>query len=145
MPGPAVFDNPYRESRDVHGVAVTILQGKTDDRGLQLESAYRSRTVVAGSIHELMLTDEEAEPGRQVDRVGLIAFFEVVRPGVLLVGAEVEIAGKPVGRIAGFDDTHMPNHQNICLVAGELIDARDLDIHVDDEIVIRQGHLGLAR
>lgn len=144
MPGPEVFDNPYRESRDVHGVTVTVLQGKTDDRGLRLEAAYRSRAVVAGSIHELMLTDEDAEPGKRVDRVGLIAFFEVVQAGVLLVGAEVEIAGKVVGRIAGFDDTHMPNHQNICLVADKLVDARDLDIHVEDEIVIRQRHLEQA-
>ncbi len=133
MTGPGVFTNPYHANRTVTGRIVTVLQGKRPDRGLKLER-LDSRAVVRGAIHELMVTNEPAQPGDDVDRVGLIGFFEVEAAGVILVGSEVRVDGSPVGHVCGFDNTHMPNHQNICIKAQKLVDAIDLGVDLKSEV-----------
>jgi hypothetical protein len=137
MAGPFVFGmNPYVSKSAVVGRVVAVLRGVTDRRGLYL-TEYRSRAVPAGQIHELMVTDEQAPVESTVNRVALIAFFEVTEGGVLLIGDRVTIGGKQVGELAGFDETHMPNHLNICL-RGERNDGATLAIGVGDEVRIER-------
>lgn len=138
MTGPEVFGStPYAANRPVEGRLVTVLRGVTGERGLALEG-YRSRAVITGHIHEFMTTDEqEAAPCTTVDRVALIGFFEVERSGVLLVGAEVMIGSRMLGTIAGFDNTHMPNHQNICIRVDDFRDGVDLGFGVGDPVSVR--------
>jgi Family of unknown function (DUF6917) len=133
MSGPEVFgSNPYAENRVISGELVTVLRGVTDERGLKLER-YRSRAVGAGQVHELMITDTPGvAPGDTVDRVALIGFVEVSRSGVLLVGSRVMVGEHELGVIAGFDDTHMPNHQNICLQTANLQDGVQLGLVVGE-------------
>lgn len=137
MAGPDVFGtNPYLDNRPVGGELVTLLQGVTGERGLVLEE-YRSRAVIGGQVHELMTTDQpEAGPGVVVDRVALIGFFEVKNSGVLLVGCEVAVGSRTIGVVAGFNDTHMPNHQNICVRVDELRDGASLDLRVGGPVRI---------
>lgn len=144
MAGPDVFGtNPYLDSRPVDGELVTLLQGVTEARGLVLEE-YRSRAVIAGQVHELMTTDQpEAGPDTSVNRVALIGFFEVANSGVLLVGSEVMIGSHPIGVLAGFNDTHMPNHQNICIRVSDLRDGASLNLAVGDPV--RFGPAGEER
>jgi hypothetical protein len=138
MSGPAVFGtNPYVAKSDVTGRVVAVLRGVTDRRGLYL-TAFRSRAVPAGEIHELMITDEECDVESTVNRVALIAFFEVDQGGVILLDDTVTIGERTVGAVAGFDETHMPNHQNICL-RGELDDGDGLGIQVGDPVRIARG------
>jgi hypothetical protein len=130
MSGPDVFGaDPYSENRAVHGELVTVLRGVSERRGLQLE-AFRSRATPSGQIHELMSTDEPAEPGARVDRVALLGFFEVTSGGVLLIGSEVRVAGRLLGTLAGFNATHMPNHQNICIRVDRLQDGEAMGISI---------------
>jgi hypothetical protein len=129
MSGPLVFGtNPYADKSPVCGRIVAVLRGVSDRRGLHLE-AYRSRALPRFGIHEFMITDEQVDVKSTVNRVALLAFFEVTDGGVILLQDRVRIRGIDIGTIAGFDDTHMPNHQNICL-AGELQDgvARGLQL-----------------
>ena len=133
MSGPAVFGkNPYVAKSDVTGHVVAVLRGVTDRRGLYL-TAYRSRAVPKGEIHELMITDEEGDVETTVNRVALIAFFEVAEGGVILLDDQVTIGTRVIGTVAGFDETHMPNHQNICL-RGELRDGESIEIRVGDAV-----------
>lgn len=134
MSGPMVFANPYASSAPVVGRVVAVLRGVTEHRGLLL-AGHRSRAVVAGAVHELMITDEDARLEGRVDRVALLAFFEIVEAGVILLDAAVTIADVPVGVVAGFDETHMPNHQNICL-RGDLRDGETRLIAVGDRVEI---------
>lgn len=137
MSGPEVFGTrPYASNRDVVGSLVTVLRGVTARRGLQLE-AFRSRGVRAGDIHELMVTDEEAEPGSRADRVGLIGFFEVEQAGVVLVGADVYAGGTVIGTVAGFNHTHMPNHLNICVRRNDVVDGVQLGCELEDRVRFR--------
>ena len=138
MSGPAVFGkNPYVAKSDVTGRVVAVLRGVTDQRGLYL-TAFRSRAVPAGAVHELMITDEDLDVESTVNRVALIAFFEVLDGGVILLEDQVTIGEQLVGTVAGFDETHMPNHQNICL-RGELKDGETLNIGVGDRVTIARG------
>jgi hypothetical protein len=129
-----VFANPYVAKSPVSGRVVAVLRGVTEQRGLQILE-HRSRAVPVGEIHELMITDEQVDRNSTVNRVALLAFFEVTEGGVLLVDDQVTIGDDVVGVLAGFDETHMPNHQNVCL-RGELSDGEARAIRVGDRVVI---------
>jgi hypothetical protein len=132
---PQVFGaDPYSSKSPVIGRVVAVLRGRTEQRALQI-TAFRSRAVPAGEIHELMVTDEAAELESQVNRVALVAFFEITSGGVILVGDRVLAGETEIGVVAGFDETHMPNHQNICL-RGEWIDGESRALMLEQEIRI---------
>jgi hypothetical protein len=138
MTGPEVFgSNPYVSKTDVVGRIVVVLKGVTDCRGLIIED-FRSRAVRAGDVHEFMITDEPVDIGVTVDRVALLAFFEVTEAGVILLGDRVTIDRVHVGAVAGFNETHMPNHQNICL-AGEVRDGLMLGVRLGSEVRIARA------
>jgi len=134
MSGPMVFGDPYASSSAVVGRVVAVLRGVTETRGLAL-AGHRSRAVTTGAVHELMITDEDARQEGRVDRVALLAFVEILEAGVILLDADVTIGDASVGVIGGFDETHMPNHQNICL-RGDLQDGESRSIAVGDKVVI---------
>jgi len=116
------------------GRVVAVLRGTTEQRGLQITS-YRSRAVPVGEIHELMITDEDASLESTVNRVALLAFFEITSGGVVLIGDRVVAGEVDLGVVAGFDETHMPNHQNICLL-GTWLDGADVGIELDAVVQI---------
>ena len=123
----------YGFRRPVEGVVVALLHVTFEKRGLELIQS-KSRALRNPEIHELMVTDEqEAGPGGKVDRVSAVAFFEVTRGGLAVVDDDLKITGKSIGRIAGFDMTHMPNHMNI-LVKAESFEVQT--IRVGDGILI---------
>ncbi len=98
---------------------VALLHITFQKRGLKLIQA-RSRALLENEIHELMITDEEAAPGGGADRVSAIAFFEVERGGLAVVGDDVILDDSVLGNLAGFDTTHMPNHMNVVVKAESL-------------------------
>lgn len=125
----------YGDRRPVTGEVVALLHITFEKRGLKLIEA-RSRALLLNEIHELMITDERgAAPGGGADRVSAIAFFEIKRGGVAVVGEEVSIGGRVLGELAGFDVTHMPNHMNVLVKTGSL---EAPSISVGDEIVFRR-------
>jgi hypothetical protein len=88
-----------------------------------------------------MITDEqEAAPGGGADRVSAIAFFEVSRGGLAVVGDDLLLDGVKMGEIAGYDMTHMPNHMNV-LVKAETLDRPP--IRVGSRIEIHRTHKSL--
>jgi hypothetical protein len=117
----------YGDRRPVEGEVVALLHVSFEDRGLKLIET-KSRAVRLQEIHELMITDEDTSPGGGADRVRAIAFFEVDRSGLIVVGDSVTVDGEPLGKLAGFDVTHMPNHMNMVVKTPSL-----------DEPVVRVG------
>lgn len=110
----------YGNRRPVLGKVVALLHITFEERGLKLIQA-RSRALLRDEIHELMITDEEgAAPGRGADHVSAVAFFEVERGGLVVVGDEALLDGRVMGTLAGFDTTHMPNHMNVVVKAESL-------------------------
>jgi len=122
----------FAKKTPVTGKVVCVLRARLEGRGLELIKPA-SRAVSKGEVHELLVTEEAAFPGSQVNSVAYIGFFEVERGGIILSGDEVTIAGRRVGNVAGFDATHSPNHLNIVL-RGEKLTGEDLGVDLGAEV-----------
>jgi uncharacterized protein YuzE len=119
---------PYVDKQDVVGRVVCILDARSENRGMEL-SIHPSRAVLEGEIHELMATDDlQAKPGKVVDKVAYIGFFEVEEGGIILVNDRVTVEGQEVGQVVGFDFTHAPNHLNILLRTATPMTGSELDL-----------------
>jgi ribosomal protein S17 len=57
---------------------------------------------------------------------------------VIVVGDEVIVKRKVVGTIAGYDDTHMPNHQNVIVRMRTRVSGKDLKWRVGEKVEIRK-------
>jgi hypothetical protein len=126
----------YGDRRPVMGEVVALLHITFEERGLELIQS-RSRALRKGEIHELMVTDEEGTaPGGGADRVSAVAFFEVERGGLAVVGDAVTVSGKLLGHVTGYDMTHMPNHMNV-LVKRESLETPP--ISVGDRLEIKKA------
>ena len=110
----------YGDKRPVEGEIVAILHVKFENRGLVFIQT-KSRAVKLNEIHELMMTDEQdAAPGGGANRVRAIAFIEITKSGLIVVGDDVTIEGEKLGTLAGYDVTHMPNHINVVVKTDSL-------------------------
>jgi hypothetical protein len=125
---------------DVVGRVVAVLRGTLEARSLHLIAPI-SRAFPTGAIIELISTDDkDAAPGSTVDKIGYIAFVELTTGGILLAGDQVESGGRIIGTIAGYDDTHMPNHQNVVLKSDERVTGEGLGFAPGTPILIRGFH-----
>ncbi|QGG47273.1 DUF6917 domain-containing protein [Heliorestis convoluta] len=129
--------HPYAKKKDVVGELVAILDGRLEQRGLQLIKPI-SRALAVNEIHEIIITDEEeAGPGKIVNRIAYLAFFEVKGPGVVVTGDPVYLKGKHLGYIAGFDETHMPNHINMVIYSKERLTGIQQGAEIGQQLLIK--------
>lgn len=106
----------FKSKRVVKAIQVVVLEGTIENRGLSLITP-KSRCVREKEIFEFMVAeDEEVIPGGTADTVRYLGFAEVDVGGSITVGDRVMCEDRFIGRVAGFDETHMPNHQNVVLV-----------------------------
>jgi len=130
--------SPYAQKKAIKGKLVAILDAVIEKRGLKLITP-KSRTIKKNEIHELIVTEEKnAAPGKIVNSVAYVCFFEIEKGGVMVVGDRVYIGEKLIGKVIGFDDTHMPNHQNIILYASKKETGIELKINLDGEILFKE-------
>ena len=129
----------FMDKRPVRASVVAVLEGTIENRGLELIHPG-SRCVRRGEIFELICTAEpSAKPGGRVDHATYLGFCEVQQAGVIRVGDTVELSGQVLGRVAGFDETHAPNHQNIVVgVSPEMIPP-PIRYGLEDEITFAQA------
>jgi uncharacterized protein YuzE len=126
---------PYVDKRDVMGRVVCILDARSENRGMEL-SIHPSRAVPKGQIHELVTTDDpQAGPGKVVDRVAYVGFFEVEEGGIILVNDRLTVEGQEVGQVVGFDFTHAPNHLNILIRTATPITGPELGLKPGGRVV----------
>ena len=126
--------NPYYAKQPVIGRLVVVLDGVYENRGLELIKPP-SRALRQAEIHELISTEEAAQPGSKVDSIAYLGFFEVTQGGIIVTGDPVTIGGKALGEIAGYDETHMPNHLNI-VMTGSKTPGKDFGLSVTNEVII---------
>jgi hypothetical protein len=120
----------------VEGQLVVVLNLALPSRRLRLITTP-SRAVKKYEVHELIGTNEDAGPGQEVGNVWYLGFFEVSQGGVLLYGDEVVVGGRSIGEVAGFDETHMPNHINIVVKLREVGTGIDLKLRVGDKVIFK--------
>ena len=115
---------------------VGVLNNRNDARGLVLIKAH-TRVVRRHDIHELILTDEQtAAPGGTVNGVHYIGFVEFqLGGGILGEGDSVSMGGKVIGTIAGFDESHCPNHYNVLIKGPRRITGVELGQQPGDPVI----------
>jgi hypothetical protein len=124
----------YAERSVVSGRLVAILNGEMENRKLQLIE-IPSRSLRRGEIHELILTDDrKAFPGTEVDPISYVAFFEVMDPGIVIAGDQVFLGAEHAGYLAGYDETHMPNHMNVVFYSSKRQTGSAMGLALGDEI-----------
>lgn len=129
--------NFFASRRPVGGKLVAVMQGRLDGRGLQL-ILQPSRAVCQGEIHELIVSTEQGiGPGSTVNRVTYVGFVEFDPGGVIYFGDTVRIGNMEIGRIAGFDSTHLPNHMNIVIAAAELKSGLERGLSLEQAVTIQ--------
>lgn len=129
--------NFFASRRPVGGKLVAVMQGRLDGRGLKL-ILQPSRAVCRGEIHELIVSTEQGiGPGSTVNRVTYIGFIEFDPGGVIYIGDTVRIGNMEIGRIAGFDSTHLPNHMNIVIAAAELKSGLERGLSLEQVVAIQ--------
>jgi hypothetical protein len=129
--------NFYHSKTDITGRLLVVLDGRLENRGLHLIQPI-SRAFPEGTIIELIgIDDPNAGPGSTVDAIAYIGFVELLNGGVLLVGDEIQWKGTVIGTIAGYDETHMPNHQNTIVRMKERIPGKELGLTAGDTIVMK--------
>ncbi|NLP17688.1 MAG: hypothetical protein GX376_01205 [Firmicutes bacterium] len=130
-------DNPFACKRPVRGKLVAVLQESLENRGLRLMMPI-SRAFCRGDIHELIVTGEEgAKPGRRVDKIAYLGFFEVELGGIVVSGDHVLIGERQIGIVAGFDGTHLPNHINVVLKVSQCFTGTELGLGLGDEVLFQ--------
>lgn len=130
--------DPYYKKSEIRARLVVVLDGQYEDRGLELITPP-SRALLKHEIHELILTDEmEAAPGKSVNRIAYLGFMEIEEGGVMVSGDELWIEGELVGRVAGFDTTHMPNHLNIVIKAETRRTGREAAFDLNHSVLIKK-------
>jgi len=126
----------YADRVPVSGSLVVVLRGYVAKRHLEL-IPQPSRAVVAHAVHELIATDEPgARPGATVNRIAYLGFVEFRNGGVVLVGDEVRVGRRTLGRVAGYDLTHMPNHMNIVIAVARAVTGEDLGLRLGARVVL---------
>ncbi len=100
---------------------VAVLKNRREQRGLKL-IPEQTRALCRHEIHEFILTDEPGRrPGETVNRVAYLGFGVVKTGGILVVGDKMMTGDLAVGKLIGFDQTHMPNHMNIVLFSEQML------------------------
>lgn len=119
----------------VNGKICCILDARAKNRGLEIVQ-YPSRAVQKYEVHEIILTAEgDAGPGKQVNDISYLGYFEVLESGIIWVGDKVIVEGQTIGELAGYDMTHFPNHMNIIVkIEGELFTGLDMGLQAGSPI-----------
>jgi len=99
--------------RLAQGALIAVLDAHATNRAVRL-SRPDSRILERDDVFEVMLCNANAvTSARTIDSVGYLGFVEVSRGGLIEQGDFMELSGRILGTIAGFDTTHAPNHLNV--------------------------------
>lgn len=127
----------YVMKKDVKAEMVTIADSQREDRGMDL-IIQKSRAVIKGHLHEAVVTlDINASPGKMVNSVAYLGMMEITEAGLIVIGDEVIADGIKIGEVAGFDETHFPNHMNILIRVKELKTGLKMGLQLGSGIIFR--------
>ena len=126
---------PFAKKNRVFSKLVAIMDMELKKRGLQLIPSY-TRVLLKNEIHELIITDEKnAGPHKKVNNISYLGFVRIEEGGIVAIGDKVSLEGKIIGEVAGFDETHMPNHWNIIIKSSKKATGIELNAPIEGEII----------
>ncbi len=110
---------------------VAVMDRERMDRNMLL-SDFKTRCIRLGEIHEFIVCDVPwGKRESSIDHVYYLGFAEFTTPGVISLGDLISIPSTTFkGYVLGFDETHMPNHQNILISTPEPCSGKTLSLEV---------------
>lgn len=126
----------FTQRSEVFGRWVAVMEHRRNDRKM-VPAAWKTRCIRSGDIHEFILCQPGADRAAEMNDVSYLGFAEIVSGGVVAVGDEVQVAGRIVGTVHGFDETHFPNHYNILIAAGELVTGAEIGLKIGEGVTFR--------
>ncbi len=130
----------YYQKNDVTAELVVVLQGKLENRSLSIIK-QPSRAVNRYHVIELISTDETGiQAGGNVNRIAYLGFAEIINGGILLAGDPFYVQGRLIGTVAGFDETHYPNHLNVVIQVSERFSGRELGFELGYRVFFQGRH-----
>ncbi len=120
---------------------VGVMDRARADRNLIL-SPYTTRCIRTGEIHEfLSCCNVDPSSNFPIQEVGYLGFAEFTVGGVMAVGDVLSTQNHKLGTIVGFEETHMPNHQNTLLATDTIVTGSSLCLRAGEKFIIEQiGH-----
>ncbi|NEQ81032.1 MAG: hypothetical protein F6K26_12500 [Moorea sp. SIO2I5] len=91
-----------------------------------------TRCIRSGEIHELVYVAEADENLIDFNDAWYLGFIEFKNGGVLATGMTVRLGSQLIGKVVGFDTTHLPNHYNLLIASKTPKTGQDLGIKVYD-------------
>lgn len=129
----------FPEKKPISGRWVAIFDRIRNDRNL-IVNDFQSRCIPQGEVHEFLVCNTGFENRQSViNHVGYLGFGEILNSSVIAVGDEFWIGRDLIGTILGFDDTHMPNHQNIVIFSKEIRSGFQLELQPDQPFYIKNA------
>lgn len=130
--------DPYYKKIDLVSHVVAILDAAVEKRGLEIIKPP-TRVVNKDEVHELILTNQTTlTEDRRVDQIAYLAFVCFDNSGVLQSGDQLMFGDVEIGTILGFDEAHMPNHQNIVLQTKNLQTGREWGLNLHAQLVFHK-------
>ncbi len=135
--------DPYLDDRTssiihkppVVSVLCSVHGTRRNNRGIR-PIVQKTRCVCGGSIHEIIVVEAGiVEAQGSVEDTAYIGFARFPEGGLLECGDAVYVNERLLGELAGFDETHMPNHLNILVKRDSLITGVDLGCGFSDLVI----------
>jgi len=120
----------FTSRREVNGRWVAVMKNRRDDR-MMVPAKWRTRYFLAGEIHEFILFRPDVDRDVEMSLVSYLGFAKIVDGGVVAVGDELQLAGRMIGTVHGFEETHAPNHYNILIASEELPTGAEIGLEID--------------
>jgi hypothetical protein len=110
----------FSEKIRIRGRWVAVMNHARNDQAMVL-NPFRIRCLKPGDIHEFVVCSQEPAAGEPIGAVACLGFGEIVAGGVVEVGDPISMGEELIGKIAGFDDSCMPNYFTIVIRSKTLI------------------------
>lgn len=126
--------NIYSLRKNISGVMVAVMDLHLENRNLNL-ILQPTRVLKKYDIVELIGTLEYSVLGEKVDSITYLGFLEVMEGGVIKRDDEVLMGNLFLGKILGYDETHMPNHLNVIIKMEFKKTGADLGFEINHRVI----------
>ena len=132
---PVVFKQPdyikFMDFAKIETQFVAVLGHHRVGRQM-IPAPQHTRCISKGEIHELVSVLECDDGRLDFNDAWYLGFIEFNNGGVVATKMTVQLGDRWIGKLVGFDATHLPNHYNILIASKAPKTGQDLGIQIYD-------------
>lgn len=128
-------DEYYHMRRTLIGEIVCVMRNSVNKRGILLID-QPTRALRQYEIVELIATEETITNDKVINSISYVGFIEIKSGGVVKKGDTLFVGDRGIGKVLGYDETHMPNHLNLIVETKNRKTGLELGIQLNDVVTI---------